>query len=47
MTYAQTETQQLVNTSTVAYLGWLQGDERMTDYVLTESEFLSWTDLRE
>lgn len=40
------ETQQLVNTATVAYLGWLQGDERMTDYVLVESEAMSWTDSR-
>ena len=40
------EAQQLINTATVAYLGWLQGDERMTDYVLVESESLNWTDSR-
>lgn len=41
------ETQQLVNVSAVAYLGWLQGEDRMLDYLMPESEFLSWTDKRE
>lgn len=35
-----------INTASVAYLGWLLGDDRMSEYLITEDSYLLWTDDR-
>jgi len=38
--------QSLVNTSSVAFLGWLQGDEEMSNYLPLEDDLIDWVDDR-